>query len=110
MSAGVRVSDHRLTLWALPNRLEVSRFGMIVGRKHGIAVRRNRLKRILREAFRLTRARLPVGLDLVCAPRPAADVGLQAAKESLTRLAELASRRLAKPRREAEEPGRAGSA
>ena len=110
MSAGVRVSDQRLTLWALFNQLEVSRFGLIVGRKHGNAVRRNRLKRILREAFRLTRLRLPVGLDLVCAPRVAADLNLQAARESLTRLAERASRRLAESRPGAEGPGRAGSA
>jgi ribonuclease P protein component len=45
---------------ALPTRL-----GITVTRKIGNAVARNRIKRLVREVFRLNRARLPEGLDLV---------------------------------------------
>ena len=67
---GVRVNDQRLTLWGLPNGLSHARLGLIVGRKHGNAVRRNRIKRILRSAFRLSQHELPQGLDLVRLERP----------------------------------------
>jgi len=66
---GLRLGDHRMTLWAVPNDLGTVRFGLIVGRKHGNAVRRNRIKRVLRSAFRLSQHDLPTGLDLVCSPR-----------------------------------------
>lgn len=45
---------------SLPTRL-----GITVTRKIGNAVERNRIKRLVREVFRLHRARLPEGLDLV---------------------------------------------
>lgn len=45
------------------------RLGVSVSKDHGGAVRRNKLKRLLREAFRLERHRLPAGLDLVLIPR-----------------------------------------
>lgn len=45
------------------------RLGVSVSKDHGGAVRRNKLKRLLREAFRLERAALPRGLDLVLIPR-----------------------------------------
>jgi ribonuclease P protein component len=45
------------------------RLGVSVSKDHGGAVRRNKLKRLLREAFRLERAQLPRGLDLVVIPR-----------------------------------------
>jgi ribonuclease P protein component len=45
---------------ALPTRL-----GITVTRKIGNAVERNRIKRLVREVFRLHRVRLPEGLDLV---------------------------------------------
>jgi len=51
------------------NGLDFSRMGVSVGRKHGGAVRRNRLKRVLREAWRLMQAELPKGLDYVLVPR-----------------------------------------
>ena len=89
---GRQAGDRRLQVWALPNELDHSRLGLIVGRRHGNAVRRNRIKRVLREAFRLSRSRLPCGLDIACAPRVGADIELQATIDSLVRT----TRRLAR--------------
>ena len=90
----MRASDGRLTVWARSNGLPHARLGLIVGRKHGNAVRRNRIKRLLREAFRLSQHLLPAGLDLICTPRRGADVTLVGCVESLTDLAGRLARRL----------------
>ncbi len=45
------------------------RLGLCVSSKAGGSVRRNRLKRLIRETFRLRRAELPAGLELVAYPR-----------------------------------------
>ena len=46
-----------------------ARLGVSVSKDHGGAVRRNKLKRLLREAFRLERHRFPQPVDLVLIPR-----------------------------------------
>ncbi|HEX7125963.1 MAG TPA: ribonuclease P protein component [Thermodesulfobacteriota bacterium] len=50
-----------------------ARLGLIVPRKVGSAVVRNRVKRRLREWFRVSRPELPEGLDLIVIARPGAE-------------------------------------
>jgi ribonuclease P protein component len=58
-----------LTIAYCPNGLAFSRLGVSVGRVHGNAVRRNRIKRVFRAAFREARHALPAGFDYVLIPR-----------------------------------------
>lgn len=91
---GRAVSDGWLTLRAAPNGLAYCRLGLIVSARHGRAVVRNRIKRLLREAFRLARPELPTGMDLACAPRVGARLDLDRARRSLIELSRRLERRL----------------
>jgi ribonuclease P protein component len=66
----VRVARGPLVLYGVPNDSKVSRFGLSTPRKIGIAVRRNRIRRLLRESFRSLQHTLPAGYDLVVVVRP----------------------------------------
>jgi ribonuclease P protein component len=54
------------------NHQSCTKLGITVSRRYGIAVERNRFKRVVREAFRLCRAQLRIGFDINVKPRHAA--------------------------------------
>lgn len=86
-------SDERLVVYARPNGLNRSRLGVSVGRKLGPAVRRNRYKRTLREAFRLMQHELPTGYDFVLVPREHAAASTRLYCQSLAHLCRKLHRR-----------------
>jgi ribonuclease P protein component len=97
-----RFSDARLLMYAAVSPSPLTRAGFSVSRKHGGSVARHRLKRLLREAFRLMRPDLPAGLDLVVIPQPGTISTMQEYQGSMARLVRKAARRL-KPENDANE-------
>src|SRR5262245_17322725 len=88
------VGDGMLRLVGRLNERDFSRIGLSVSREVGGAVVRNRWKRLLREAFRLSRERLPSGLDFIAIPRADARPELKAVAKSLVDLSWRLSKRL----------------
>ena len=89
------VRDDVVQLCVCANELPQARIGLSVGRKWGKAHVRNRLRRLFREAFRLTKKELPGGIDYVFIPCRSR-VELAELLERLPRLADQAARRLRK--------------
>lgn len=66
---GRRVSCPLFTLLYRRNDVARTRVGVVVGKKLGGAVARNRAKRRFRELGRLSLTRMPSGLDLLILPK-----------------------------------------
>ena len=95
---GSRLYGKGFTLVYLLNKESSSRFtgsrlGISVPRKVGNAVQRNRIKRIIREAFRLHGDVFPQGSDIVFAVRPGFPLsGMQAVRDAVAGLTGTSSR------------------
>lgn len=92
---GSRARSDLLLVAVCENGLPHSRLGLSVGKKvwKG-AVQRNRVRRIFREAFRLSQHELPAGLDVVLVPgRPKLEPELAATREQLVAMVRKAHRR-----------------
>lgn len=71
-----------------------ARLGLVVSRKVGGAVQRNRVKRLCRECFRAWPDLLPAGVDLVVIARPGAEtLGLARVRSEWQGVASLLAKR-----------------
>jgi ribonuclease P protein component len=84
--SGTVVSDSTLVIHGLRNGRDYSRIGLSIPKKVGSAPIRNQWKRWMREAFRLQRVDLPVGIDLIIRPKKDAQGSLEVVSKSLNRL------------------------
>jgi ribonuclease P protein component len=93
---GAKIIETRLVAFVAvaPERAGGARLGLSVGRRVGDAPRRNRVKRVLREAFRKLALREPLDLVLVARPGSAPQTEAEA-RESLLRVLERWRRRQA---------------
>jgi len=67
---GTRWHDKGFSLIFCSNELGFNRIGISIHRKLKGAVKRNRIKRIIRESFRLERSTYPDCADIIFAVRP----------------------------------------
>ena len=83
----LKVSNSHLALYAMPNGFSFNRLGVAVGKTNAHAAVRNRIKRLLREAFRLTREQQQAqGFDLVVVPKKGCMLEIAGLKDSFMNL------------------------
>jgi ribonuclease P protein component len=93
----VRVAHPNLLILSEPNGIETSRLGLVIGKKNvPTAVARNKIKRVVRETFRLTL--LPVDVDLVFLARK--DLGKLSSAELATLIQQSWGRLIARLNKE----------
>ena len=89
---GRRRSSREFAVFLRPNGLELSRFGWSIKKALGSAVKRNRMRRRIREIIRLHRQEIAPGWDIVIHPRSSVTTAkFSALSEELLKLLPRAS-------------------
>lgn len=70
---GKKYYSPHFRVWMCPNQLPYCRLGIVVSKKIGSAVKRNHLKRLVREFFRLHKEELFQSADFVIQAKEGAD-------------------------------------
>lgn len=81
---GKRFHSENFTVIVKQNGLGMTRLGVTASKRTGNAVKRNRIKRLIREFFRLNQSHFPQGYDIVIAAKKGASyLDLWKTKEEL---------------------------
>lgn len=78
---GKRIFSKSLTLIYLPSK--EFKFGIAVGKKHGGSVKRNRIKRLLRESIRSFTPKITQNFFFILVPKVAEEYSLDIFKKDL---------------------------
>ncbi len=95
-AARVRATAGPLVVWAAPNDELHCRLGLAISRRAGSAAVRNRIRRLIRESFRLLQhdlPREPRGYDVVVSVRRHEPLSLDEYRSALGRAVETLNRR-----------------
>ncbi|MBM3235571.1 ribonuclease P protein component [Candidatus Poribacteria bacterium] len=69
---GRRYWNKTFVIYIMPNKINITRLGLTVSKKVGKSVKRNRVKRLIRESFRLSQEQIMPGYDIVVVAQPSA--------------------------------------
>ncbi len=95
-AARVRATAGPLVVWGAPNDEHHCRLGLAISRRAGSAAVRNRIRRLIRESFRLMQhdlPREPCGYDVVVSVRRHEPLSLDEYRAALGRAVETLNRR-----------------
>lgn len=91
----LRAGDDFLLLFGAPNNLGHTRIGLSVSKRHGNSVQRHRLRRLIREGYRLAQHNVVEGWDLICIPRADSGATTNDFRQSFVKLSGKLSRKMA---------------
>ena len=87
---GKSYANKYMVMYVKKNGLDINRLGISVSKKVGNSVVRHRVKRLIKESYRLHENVFNSGLDIVIVGRPsAATVGYEEVEEALLHLGKL---------------------
>ena len=73
-SKGKYINGEYICFYIMKNKYEFNRIGIAVSKKTGNAVKRNRIKRLIRENYRVEKDKLKIGHDILIIWKKSKDI------------------------------------